>query len=1331
MKYGTQLLGKWIAIALAILLLPLSSFAVAAEEILDVSTAESDTETKIETSSLMPCLYITTETPAISLSDLKSNSYQVTVSVYADVDVVGMGGCSFGVISDEGATFDNMKANASISTAEPSNQDSQFVWVALGAALDTISSGTPLCTLTYTIDSSVKTGYVYCFSLEKQNRAGTQGQINNEDYTYGSPATITIGDTVSTSTIEIGSTSIGLTDLNNQSNQVTIPITSSVLVTSAVSSYLKLDSGLTLVDTTFTYTQDGQVLFLSASGAQSSNTIGTLTLEVTSPAAGDVYHITAVNTTNAEVLLDGQVPCFTGGGKGKITVTEADLTAEVTPSDTIGLYYSTDSAYDVASLVEALVVDGESLDPAAYLEFLSTPNLDYDSDDAVHENGQIYYYGTAGVQYTDSDGETRAVSESEWPTVGVVKQGDVDLDENVEYEDAKAVSDYVTALALDSTATLSGTADSVLEQLMQFAADVDGDGTVTYADAESILRYYPYDAGISWAEAIAAENDNETGKIALGSQEISEADLIANDYQVTIPITVSTTKLYNLSFGITLPEGATLVNVEDGYGDVTSYAVEGQTVWYTQLDANGLEYSTIGSITIALSEELVASGEIILSPLYRSATGTLAQINSSTSDFVINGCRVIVNAGTPTDTDTETNDEIAQAYFIGGFGAEAQNWSASGDEHNLNVSVASITGDGTYTVTWDLLDPTEVGNSWFLAINIVSTSADAETFTTDQYPYLSVTLDEVWIDGELLEDYTVSEDAINLRYYEGIGITLIYLRNDWVSPKISDLDLSDIKRSIQAVFTLNGLDLTAGDVDEDGTVTQDDAALVFDEYTRIFSGDGASFSDSQTALADVNADGVVDLQDVYGISAYAAQVEAGGEGDWDSVWANALSDGGTIAMDTVTLTEEELQDLDTAITIPIEMTESCQTLAFAVRTDSDVEAAITLTDTGTMSAICQEGHMTYVLLVSRDAIPAGTICEIAVTLPERAAAGDVYSMTFENILSSDYNGNTASFISGSICITADLENPSLQTVSLPCGDDWTTLSYLIQSDETIVIVSCDTAASGSLQIPAKIDGISVSSIGGGAYADCSGLTEIMVADGITEIGSRAFANCTALTSVSVPDSITKIGANAFINTPFLTKQTGTVKYAGSWAIACTSSATSFALREDTLGIADCAFTDSSVKTVTLPKSLISIGDEAFAGCSALSTVQYLGTKADWSEVCLGTDSDGYFTAAKLVTAAAATTTATSHTSETTITSSIQTGDADLDGNITIQDASITLQYYAQLAAGNRSTLLEGDGLTAADVNGDGSITIQDAAWILEYYAESAAGKTPSWETLIG
>ena len=131
----------------------------------------------------------------------------------------------------------------------------------------------------------------------------------------------------------------------------------------------------------------------------------------------------------------------------------------------------------------------------------------------------------------------------------------------------------------------------------------------------------------------------------------------------------------------------------------------------------------------------------------------------------------------------------------------ANNWAEGDDE---GAAVTPITGDGTYSVDWDVTGG-GTDTVQFLAV-LITPDGETENFTTDTFKNLKVSLDEVWVDGVKIEDYTVSEKAINTHYYEGEGpgVTRLYLHDDW-STKIKDLaSKTTIAKDIRVVFTISG-----------------------------------------------------------------------------------------------------------------------------------------------------------------------------------------------------------------------------------------------------------------------------------------------------------------------------------------------------------------------------------------------------------------------------------------------------------------------------------------------------------------------------------------------
>ena len=116
----------------------------------------------------------------------------------------------------------------------------------------------------------------------------------------------------------------------------------------------------------------------------------------------------------------------------------------------------------------------------------------------------------------------------------------------------------------------------------------------------------------------------------------------------------------------------------------------------------------------------------------------------------------------------------------------------------------------------------------------------------------------------------------------------------------------------------------------------------------------------------------------------------------------------------------------------------------------------------------------------------------------------------------------------------------------------------------------------------------VTAIGNSAFAYCSGLTSVSIPNSITAIGYAGFAGCSGLTSVSIPNSVTAIGREAFYDCSNL------VSFYGKY-----SSDDNRCLIIDGNLI---AFAPAGVRDYTIPNSVTSIGDYAFAWCSRLTSV---------------------------------------------------------------------------------------------------------------------------------
>ena len=161
--------------------------------------------------------------------------------------------------------------------------------------------------------------------------------------------------------------------------------------------------------------------------------------------------------------------------------------------------------------------------------------------------------------------------------------------------------------------------------------------------------------------------------------------------------------------------------------------------------------------------------------------------------------------------------------------------------------------------------------------------------------------------------------------------------------------------------------------------------------------------------------------------------------------------------------------------------------------------------------------------------------------------------------------------------------------------------YYILDDGTVEITDYSGSAE-NVDIPAEIDGKSVTSIGDHAFGDCISLTSITIPDSVTEIGYSAFSGCTSLTNITIPDSVTSIGDYAFEGCTSLTNITipDSVTSIGDWAFHGCTSLTSITIPDSVTSIGEYAFFGcSSLTSITIPNSVTSIGGSAFEGTALL------------------------------------------------------------------------------------------------------------------------------------
>ena len=190
---------------------------------------------------------------------------------------------------------------------------------------------------------------------------------------------------------------------------------------------------------------------------------------------------------------------------------------------------------------------------------------------------------------------------------------------------------------------------------------------------------------------------------------------------------------------------------------------------------------------------------------------------------------------------------------------------------------------------------------------------------------------------------------------------------------------------------------------------------------------------------------------------------------------------------------------------------------------------------------------------------------------------------------------------------------------------------IVSTDMTARVSAIDPSVKGDLLLPAKLHGVKVVEIGPSAFAGCTGITSVIIPQGITNIADSAFSGCTALTNVVVPVSMMAIGASSFKDCHALraidlapTVSIGEGAFAGTgywddWEV--TEKGNMVFLGDAVLGVKGAlrkvVFPDgwteipdemfrnaSDLEEVILPYGLQRIGAYAFAGCGKLADANH-------------------------------------------------------------------------------------------------------------------------------
>ena len=86
---------------------------------------------------------------------------------------------------------------------------------------------------------------------------------------------------------------------------------------------------------------------------------------------------------------------------------------------------------------------------------------------------------------------------------------------------------------------------------------------------------------------------------------------------------------------------------------------------------------------------------------------------------------------------------------------------------------------------------------------------------------------------------------------------------------------------------------------------------------------------------------------------------------------------------------------------------------------------------------------------------------------------------------------------------------------------------LDRSAKTATVKGLEDKSATSAEIRSYAAGCKVTSIGGGAFKECTSLISINIPSSVTSIESQAFYSCSSLASINIPSSVNRIGWATF------------------------------------------------------------------------------------------------------------------------------------------------------------------------------------------------------------
>lgn len=595
-------------------------------------------------------------------------------------------------------------------------------------------------------------------------------------------------------------------------------------------------------------------------------------------------------------------------------------------------------------------------------------------------------------------------------------------------------------------------------------------------------------------------------------------------------------------------------------------------------------------------------------------TGNAEFMEDETDKKVIFTATCLKYSGSDVElVDAKTNEVVAKMLDDGNFdvsGDDLENdrtWSAVLSFENAAVGsysyYARLTdADGTVSTTktfsvviYDAVSDADAERMAEIAQKVGALSSDTTFQNADQETrkQMADALFEQMIAEGYVKENSVNYDEEKHCYAyqcEGVGgfsdvtcyLDIAVKDPDQVSPGIAtDVTLSSSAKRLQVdseemsvLFTAE----TAADVDFVSLMdasTNQEVAVLYDDGTATYPNDG-------------------DLYENDGMYSNYLDLSGNQVGDY-SYYAQYTVNGKTYTSDTVTVrvyrqfTEQELADMQ-KITDTLNALINSEEYA-ALSVEKKVKA---LSDR--INSLAEVDETLGYALVDADSIRYNNV---------------TYQFEFK-----DYIGLNYVYYAYTIPNTDATDNSAF--------------TYVNHGD-SIEITGFDNSVS-DVVIPSEIEGLPVTAISVGAFY-LSAITSIEIPNTVTSIGEMAFLGCTSLKSVKLSTGVAKIDKNAFGSCSALQE----IQVAKDNANFSSLDGVLYSKKQDTLVIYPAAKTDAAytipsgvtsvamyafsenpyLETLTIPNSLIKVGDSAFYNCKNLRAVSYNGTEEEWNQITIG------------------------------------------------------------------------------------------------------------------